>query len=80
MPLYSYRCEDGHEFESMSSIANRNEPKECSTCGAEAHMFIVPPQISLDPTDPAFGGTWITWERKRAKQMEQEKRLARKRE
>lgn len=80
MPIYSYRCTDGHEFEEMSSIANRKEPKECKECGAEAHMFIVPPKISLDPTDPGFGGTWISWERKREKQMKQERQLAKKRE
>ena len=77
MPIYSYRCEDGHESDIMSTIATRKEAKECRVCGAEAHMFIVPPQVSLDPTDPAFAGTYLTWERKRAKQMAQERKMDR---
>jgi len=35
-------------------------------------MIIVPVKVSLDPSDPAFAGTYMTWERNRAKQMKQE--------
>jgi putative FmdB family regulatory protein len=79
MPIYSYKCKDGHVTDQMSSIAERKEPKKCKVCGEDSHMFIVAPQVQLDPTDPAFAGTWISWERKREKQMKQERLLERKR-
>jgi hypothetical protein len=43
-------------------------------------MIITPVKVSLDPTDPAFAGTWLTWERNRAKQMKQEQRIQQSRE
>jgi hypothetical protein len=53
-------------------MLERNKDKVCKVCRADAHMIIVPVQVSLDPTDPAFAGTYMSWERKRAKQMKQE--------
>lgn len=76
MPIYSYKCENDHVTDHLTPIASRHEPKQCKVCREEAHMFIVPPQVSLDPSDPAFAGTYMSWERKRMKQMKQERKRA----
>jgi len=36
MPIYDYKCKNGHTFESMRSIADRREPKDCPECGVNA--------------------------------------------
>lgn len=72
MPIYSYQCEEGHVTDHLCRMSERNEAKECKVCREDAHMFIIPPKVSLDPSDPAFAGTYMTWERNRAKQMKQE--------
>ena len=74
MPIYSYKCENEHVTDHLCPMAQRNEPKQCKVCREEAHMFIVPPQIKLDPSDPAFAGTYLSWERKREKQLKQERK------
>lgn len=34
MPLYAYTCpECGHRFEKLVSLARRDEPMVCETCG-----------------------------------------------
>jgi putative FmdB family regulatory protein len=80
MPIYSYKCEYDHVTDHLGPMSNRNDTKVCKVCRADAYMIITPVKVSLDPTDPAFAGTWMTWERNRAKQMKQEIRLEKKRE
>ena len=80
MPIYSYKCEDDHITDHLCPMAERTAPKVCKVCREDAHMIITPVKVSLDPTDPAFAGTYMTWERNRAKQMKQEIRLEKKRE
>lgn len=36
MPFWSYKCEDDHVTESVSSYDTREEPIKCSECGKEA--------------------------------------------
>jgi len=72
MPIYSYKCNDDHVTDHLCPMLDRNKTKQCKVCRADAHMIIVPVQVSLDPSDPAFAGTYMTWERNRAKQMKQE--------
>ena len=79
MPIYSYKCNDDHITDHLCPMIERALPKACKVCRADAHMIITPVKVSLDPSDPAFAGTWMTWERKRAKQMKQEQRLETKR-
>ena len=80
MPIYSYKCKDNHVTDHLCPISDRNNAKACKVCRADAHMIITPVKVSLDPTDPAFAGTWLTWERNRAKQMKQEQRIQKSRE
>jgi len=72
MPIYSYTCNDGHTTDHLCPMSDRKKAKSCKVCREDAHMIIVPVKVSLDPSDPAFAGTYMTWERNRAKQMKQE--------
>lgn len=41
MPTYAYRCEDGHEFETVQSI--KHPPlTTCPTCGKPVHRMVFP--------------------------------------
>ena len=44
MPVYEYRCENGHEFEVLQRM---NDPAaaECTTCGAPVQRIFRPPAI-----------------------------------
>lgn len=44
MPIYEYRCEEGHEFEVMQRMAD--EPlATCTTCSAPVQRVLHPPAI-----------------------------------
>ena len=75
MPIYSYKCPNDHVTDHLTPMSKRDEPKQCKVCREDAHMFIVPPKIALNPADPAFAGTYLSWERKRTKQMAQERKV-----
>ena len=35
MPIFEYRCNDcGEEFDELESIANRDKPHKCPSCGS----------------------------------------------
>lgn len=40
MPLYEYRCEQGHVTDLLRPMAQGNDPAACGTCGAEAHRIV----------------------------------------
>jgi putative FmdB family regulatory protein len=44
MPIYEYRCENGHEFEAMQSIT-ADPLTECEVCGAPAQRVLHPPAV-----------------------------------
>lgn len=33
MPLYTYKCDEGHEVEELRPMWKMNEPVECKECG-----------------------------------------------
>ena len=35
MPLYDYECKNGHKFDALTSVANRDKMK-CPECGKKA--------------------------------------------
>ena len=39
MPIYSYKCEDGHETDLLRQFSERKDPVECSVCRKEALYF-----------------------------------------
>jgi putative FmdB family regulatory protein len=44
MPIYEYRCDNGHIFEALQKFSD--EPiAECQTCGAPAHRVLHPVAI-----------------------------------
>src|ERR1700685_2430901 len=61
MPLYDYRCPQGHAFEQMATLAERARP-DCPACGQVSEK--IPSRISLrgraDP-GPAMGQMPQTW-------------------
>lgn len=57
MPFYEYECKKGHTFDSMRSIADRREPKDCPECGADS-KFIFSINKKYRPT---FGNPDTIW-------------------
>lgn len=44
MPIYEYKCENGHVFEVIQKMSD--EPlRECEECGAPASRVLTPPAI-----------------------------------
>ena len=67
MPFYDYKCNRGHTFESMCSMADRKEPKECPECGKKAKRI-----FSVNKVNPTFGYKSTIWnqrEKHRKKHM-----------
>ena len=61
MPLYSYRCQCGKEFDRFLRLADYDRPQECP-CGQQAQKVIKPTAIHVDVPvyqSPA-SGRWIT--------------------
>ena len=60
MPMYQFRCTEGHTFDRLVPLAQFDEPQTCS-CGAPASRVIVAPAIRTDYpgyTCPV-SGKWI---------------------
>ena len=60
MPIFEYKCENGHRFEKMTTIAKREEPQICD-CGVVGKFVISCPTIALDGTDPGFPSAYDKW-------------------
>jgi putative FmdB family regulatory protein len=44
MPIYEYKCENGHVFDAIQKMSD--EPlRECQECGAPAARVLTPPAI-----------------------------------
>lgn len=53
MPMYNYRCPNGHQFEDLNTIANRHK-QECFRCGEIADMVISAPRIDPNADLPGL--------------------------
>ena len=73
MPLYSYRCDCGNEFDAMQSMDVRANA-ECPECKQTAPQVITPVRCQLDGTDPDFPGEYQKWARKRRQHMAVERK------
>lgn len=40
MPIYEYRCRDGHTTDEYRTVEDRHLPLQCATCGGEALKII----------------------------------------
>jgi putative FmdB family regulatory protein len=54
MPLYDFRCGEGHRFERVVPLAHFTEPQACD-CGAPAQRQISAPRIVSDCIAPTRG-------------------------
>lgn len=54
MPLYAFRCSEGHRFERFVKLANFASPQACE-CGAPSQRLIVAPAVHSDAIDPIRG-------------------------
>ena len=60
MPMYQFRCTEGHTFDRLVPLAQSDEPQPCP-CGAAASRQIIAPAIRTDYpgyTCPV-SGKWI---------------------
>ncbi|HLH59702.1 MAG TPA: zinc ribbon domain-containing protein [Streptosporangiaceae bacterium] len=65
MPLYDYRCPDGHVFEAMATIADRDH-QDCPACGRPSGKVLSPvslggragPGPSMDQMPQTWRGTY----------------------
>ena len=75
MPLYTYECPKGHQFDRILSLKNYKQPQTCE-CGLEAKRKIMPTMVNCDmqPWDryisPATGKV-ITSYKERRRDMEE---------
>ena len=69
MPIYEYRCTNGHIHERLRKYDDRDEPAWCIHCDAQALRKMSAPHV---PPDGVYSycpnvGSMDTFERKRAK-------------
>jgi putative FmdB family regulatory protein len=61
MPMYDYRCPEGHEYELIQKIAERLT-SECPSCQATGDMIMItPPRIDPQMWTPS---AMMNWRRK----------------
>ena len=68
MPFYDYKCNRGHTFESMCSMIDRKEPKECPECGDKS-KYIFSINKNYNPTFGNDNTRWNQREKHRKKHM-----------
>lgn len=55
MPMYDFRCGEGHRFERMVPLARFSEVQRCD-CGSAASRQIAAPHVISDSIAPVRGG------------------------
>lgn len=70
MPIYEYRCREGHGFERYLPLAEYAEPQTCE-CGAESQKVLSAPLVVADlPGYPSpVDGRWIEGKRARREDL-----------
>ena len=70
MPLYTYSCSNGHQFDRFLKLADYKKPQTCE-CGLEASRKIMPTMVNCDmqPWDryisPASGKAITSYKERR---------------
>lgn len=64
MPLYQYRCKNGHVTDHITGAASRNDPVPCEVCGELASRIISPVrhEILFKPGYYHTVGSWCETE------------------
>ena len=47
MPIYTYKCSKGHQFDRYLNLKDYRQPQTCE-CGAEAEKVIMPTMLNCD--------------------------------
>ena len=61
MPIYEYKCEEGHISTRLRKIENRTETTTCKRCDKPAYFIVSKPAVALDGSDPAFPDAHERW-------------------
>ena len=61
MPIYDYRCPNGHEFDAVAPMSESGQPRTCR-CGAVAGRIIKPVRVfgDIEPYISPASGKLIT--------------------
>ncbi len=54
MPLYEYRCEDGHATEAYRRVEERNTPLTCGVCDKGATRALTRPAVHWRCSLPGY--------------------------
>lgn len=54
MPMYDFRCDEGHRFERVVPLSRFREQQACE-CGARAVKLISAPRVLSDAMQPTYG-------------------------
>lgn len=54
MPLYDWRCDEGHRFERFVLLRDFSQRQSCD-CGADARRLISAPMVVSDSIEPRMG-------------------------
>lgn len=74
MPIYEYDCRMcGHTFDKLQKMVDRAEA-ECPICKAFAKQKISPVRAKLDPISGDFPGATMSWEKRHADKLAQERK------
>lgn len=63
MPIYDFRCKEGHMFEHRAKVDHRHDTVECPECGTEAGLVIVgspmlDPRMGVSKDFPTMAKKW----------------------
>lgn len=61
MPLYRFTCPIGHDYKFFSKILDRDQARQCPSCGAELQRQFEAPSIHTDiaPYQSPVTGQWV---------------------
>lgn len=70
MPIYEFKCNNGHLFDRFLKLANYNDPQTCE-CGAASVKLLSRPAIHADfpPYESPVTGKMITSRRERREDL-----------
>ncbi len=62
MPIFTYKCDNGHEVDDLRPRDERNDPSICAACKAEGvDALLVRAGIELQKRPFVVGGTCIVY-------------------
>lgn len=71
MPIYTYQCEVGHQFEELRKVEDRHGELDCPKCGRSSGLVITPVHfdwnIGVDRDFPTMASKWDRIQRGKSK-------------